>query len=186
MDGLPGTSLTHVAVAGQPDPGTSEPACPGDRGVVRVGAAGPGCLGGGARCRRRTAAVVFRLRGVAMAATWRGPVPPHGRFPYLPGRDGPQDSRWRNSRTTGPGCIDHWRRNTTSGWSSTCRTWCMVRLTTGGEAIDGIAELGFRSPGAFAAEMYDSDEGRAIISADVATFVGRAACGLYQLVAGIV
>ena len=52
----------------------------------------------------------------------------------------------------------------------------------GGEWIDGIAELGFRSPEAFATGMYDSDEGRERISADVATFVGTAACGLYELV----
>ncbi len=52
----------------------------------------------------------------------------------------------------------------------------------GGEWIDGIAELGFRSPEAFATGMYDSDEGRKRISADVATFVGTAACGLYELV----
>ena len=52
----------------------------------------------------------------------------------------------------------------------------------GGQGIDGIAELGFRSPEAFATGMYDSEEGLKTIAADVATFVGTAACGLYQLV----
>ena len=38
----------------------------------------------------------------------------------------------------------------------------VVRSTSGhgGEGIDGMAELAFRSPEAFATEMYDSDEGR--------------------------
>jgi uncharacterized protein (TIGR02118 family) len=55
-------------------------------------------------------------------------------------------------------------------------------LGPGGEWIDGIAELGFRSPEAFATGNYDSDEGYKTIAADVATFVGTAACGLYELV----
>jgi uncharacterized protein (TIGR02118 family) len=52
----------------------------------------------------------------------------------------------------------------------------------GSQEVDGMAELGFRSPEAFAKEMYDSDEGLTTIGADVAMFVGTAACGLYQLV----
>ena len=57
-------------------------------------------------------------------------------------------------------------------------------LGTNGQGIDGIAELGFPSVEAFTTEMYDSEEGRAAISADVAKFVGAASCGLYQLVPG--
>jgi uncharacterized protein (TIGR02118 family) len=60
----------------------------------------------------------------------------------------------------------------------------VVRSASGhdGEGIDGMAELAFRSPEAFATEMYDSDEGLKTIGADVAKFVGTAACGLYELV----
>jgi uncharacterized protein (TIGR02118 family) len=55
-------------------------------------------------------------------------------------------------------------------------------LSSNGEGIDGIAQLGFPSEETFGTAMYDSDEGRRAISADVATFVGTAVCGLYQLV----
>jgi uncharacterized protein (TIGR02118 family) len=55
-------------------------------------------------------------------------------------------------------------------------------LSANGQEIDGIAELGFRTVETFKTGMYDSEEGLKAISADVATFVGTAACGLYQLV----
>jgi uncharacterized protein (TIGR02118 family) len=55
-------------------------------------------------------------------------------------------------------------------------------LGSSGQGIDGIAELGFRSVGSFVREMYDSEDGFEIISADVSKFVGVAACGLYRLV----
>jgi uncharacterized protein (TIGR02118 family) len=57
-------------------------------------------------------------------------------------------------------------------------------LGSSGQGIDGIAELGFRSIGAFREEMYDSDAGREAISTDVSKFVGTASCGLYRLVSG--
>jgi uncharacterized protein (TIGR02118 family) len=52
-------------------------------------------------------------------------------------------------------------------------------VTPGFEA-DGIAELGFESVEAFETQMYDDDNGRRIIEADVATFVGGAWMGLYR------
>ena len=55
-------------------------------------------------------------------------------------------------------------------------------LSAKGEGIDGIAQLGFPTEERFETAMYDSDEGRKAISADVAKFVGTADCGLYQLV----
>jgi uncharacterized protein (TIGR02118 family) len=45
--------------------------------------------------------------------------------------------------------------------------------TPGGAAIDGIAELHFRSRESFEHEFYDSDEGRAIIRADVKRFMAK-------------
>jgi uncharacterized protein (TIGR02118 family) len=53
-------------------------------------------------------------------------------------------------------------------------------LGANGQGIDGIAQLGFRTEETFKTGMYDSDEGRKAISADVAKFVGTAECGLYQ------
>jgi uncharacterized protein (TIGR02118 family) len=52
-------------------------------------------------------------------------------------------------------------------------------VTPGFEA-DGIAELGFESVEAFETQMYDDDNGRRMIEADVATFVGGAWMGLYR------
>jgi uncharacterized protein (TIGR02118 family) len=46
--------------------------------------------------------------------------------------------------------------------------------TPGGGSIDGIAELHFRTRGEFVDRFYDSDEGRAVILADVKRFMGRA------------
>ena len=45
--------------------------------------------------------------------------------------------------------------------------------TPGGNAIDGIAELHFRSREDFADRFFDSDEGRAVIMADVKRFMTR-------------
>jgi uncharacterized protein (TIGR02118 family) len=45
--------------------------------------------------------------------------------------------------------------------------------TPGGAGIDGVAELRFRTRADFADRFYDSDEGKAIIRADVKTFIGR-------------
>jgi len=44
-------------------------------------------------------------------------------------------------------------------------------LTPGGEAIDGVAELHFRSRADFEDKFFDSDEGRAVILADVKRFM---------------
>lgn len=55
-------------------------------------------------------------------------------------------------------------------------------VSSHGQEIDGIAELGFRTVESFETGMYDSEEGLKAISADVAKFVGTATCGLYQLV----
>lgn len=46
-------------------------------------------------------------------------------------------------------------------------------FTTGGEDVDGIAELHFRTREDFEQRFYDSDEGRAVIVQDVARFVER-------------
>jgi len=45
--------------------------------------------------------------------------------------------------------------------------------TPGGGTIDGIAELHFRTPTDFVERFFDSDEGRAVILADVARFMTR-------------
>jgi uncharacterized protein (TIGR02118 family) len=43
----------------------------------------------------------------------------------------------------------------------------------GGEAIDGVAELHFRTRGELVDRFFDSDEGRAVIMADVRRFMSR-------------
>jgi hypothetical protein len=43
--------------------------------------------------------------------------------------------------------------------------------TPGGAGIDGIAELHFRSRESFDTEFFDSDDGRALILADVKRFM---------------
>jgi uncharacterized protein (TIGR02118 family) len=45
--------------------------------------------------------------------------------------------------------------------------------TPGGGAIDGVAELHFRTRGEFVNRFFDSDEGRAVIVADVRRFMAR-------------
>lgn len=45
--------------------------------------------------------------------------------------------------------------------------------TPGGNAIDGVAELHFRTPDDFVYRFFDSDDGRAVILADVARFMSR-------------
>ena len=45
--------------------------------------------------------------------------------------------------------------------------------TPGGAGIDGVAELRFRSRTDFEDRFYDSDEGKAVIRADVKKFIGR-------------
>jgi uncharacterized protein (TIGR02118 family) len=45
--------------------------------------------------------------------------------------------------------------------------------TPGGAGIDGVAELQFATRADFDDRFYDSDEGKAIIRADVAQFIGR-------------
>jgi uncharacterized protein (TIGR02118 family) len=48
-------------------------------------------------------------------------------------------------------------------------------FTPGGEGIDGIAELHFRSRDDFDTKFFDSDDGRAVIMADVKRFLSRPA-----------
>ena len=45
--------------------------------------------------------------------------------------------------------------------------------TPGGAGIDGVAELQFATRADFDDRFYDSDEGKAVIRADVAQFIGR-------------
>jgi uncharacterized protein (TIGR02118 family) len=45
--------------------------------------------------------------------------------------------------------------------------------TPGGSGVDGIAELHFRSRDSFENEFFDSDEGRAVIMADVKQFMAK-------------
>ena len=45
--------------------------------------------------------------------------------------------------------------------------------TPGGAGIDGVAELRFRTRADFEDRFYDSDDGKAIIRADVKKFIGR-------------
>ena len=45
--------------------------------------------------------------------------------------------------------------------------------TPGGAAIDGVAELHFRSRESFDTEFYDSDDGRAAIRQDVKRFLAK-------------
>ena len=74
-------------------------------------------------------------------------------------------------RATGPRTTRRWRGTITSGCGTTRRTSCAARYTPGGDAIDGIAELHFRTRADFVTEFFDSDEGRAIIAADVRRFI---------------
>jgi uncharacterized protein (TIGR02118 family) len=46
-------------------------------------------------------------------------------------------------------------------------------FTPGGDGVDGIAELHFRTDDDFAQRFFDSDEGRRVILADVARFMSR-------------
>jgi uncharacterized protein (TIGR02118 family) len=46
-------------------------------------------------------------------------------------------------------------------------------FTPGGNPIDGVAELHFRTPDDFVYRFFDSDDGRAIILADVARFMAK-------------
>jgi uncharacterized protein (TIGR02118 family) len=50
-------------------------------------------------------------------------------------------------------------------------------FTPGGEGVDGIAELHFRTDDDFTRRFFDSDEGRAVILDDVARFMARAETG---------
>jgi uncharacterized protein (TIGR02118 family) len=50
-----------------------------------------------------------------------------------------------------------------------------ARLTPGAPDIDGIAELHFSSPDAFAAGLYDSPRGAEVIRRDIGRFIGRTA-----------
>ena len=185
MDGLPGTSLTHVAVAEQPDPGTSEPPAPV---IVEWFASVPPDRAAWAEALG-VDGEQLQWYSVSEALRWQRPGGGQSRHTGV-------SHICRVGRAAGLTMAqfeDHWTRvhrplaqKHHVGMELYVQNVVHGAVATGGEAIDGIAELGFRSPEAFAAEMYDSDEGRAIISADVATFVGRAACGLYQLVAGIV
>jgi uncharacterized protein (TIGR02118 family) len=45
--------------------------------------------------------------------------------------------------------------------------------TPGGAGIDGVAELRFRTRADFEDRFYDSDDGKAVIRADVKKFIGR-------------
>jgi uncharacterized protein (TIGR02118 family) len=45
--------------------------------------------------------------------------------------------------------------------------------TPGGAGVDGIAELHFRTRDSYESEFFDSDEGRAVIAADVKRFMDR-------------
>jgi len=49
------------------------------------------------------------------------------------------------------------------------------RLTDDAPDIDGIAELSFATVADMRERMFDSDEGRAVIAGDVATFIDLAA-----------
>jgi uncharacterized protein (TIGR02118 family) len=51
----------------------------------------------------------------------------------------------------------------------------VARLTDDAPDIDGIAELSFATVTDMRERMFDSDEGRAVIAADVATFIDLAA-----------
>jgi len=84
----------------------------------------------------------------------------------------------RAPETTAADFAEHWtqrhtplaRRHHPGLWNYTQNV--VVRsLLTAGDDIDGIAELHFRSRESFEREFFDSDEGRAVILADIPRFM---------------
>jgi uncharacterized protein (TIGR02118 family) len=181
MHGLEGTSLTHVALAEQPDPGMAEPPAsvivewfapvPPDREAWAEALGVDGDL--------------LEWYAVTEVLRWQRPG-----LPRSP--DTGVSHICRVGRTAGLTMAQfeqHWTevhrplaQEHHVGMELYVQSVVRSAFGPGVQGIDGIAELGFRSPEAFANGMYDSDEGRTAISTDVAKFVGTAACGLYRLV----
>lgn len=181
MDRLEGTSLTHVALTEQPDPRIVEPPAPV---IVEWFAAVPPQRADWAAALGLDADLL-QWYSVSEVLRWRRPEEsqsPHTGVSHI----------CRVGRAAGLTMAqfeDHWTRihrplaqKHHVGMELYVQSVVRDAFGPGAGAVDGIAELGFRSQEAFAAEMYDSDEGRRIIGADVASFVGTAACGLYQRV----
>jgi uncharacterized protein (TIGR02118 family) len=185
MAGLPGTSLTHVAVAEQPGLRASQPSVSPCSVIVEWFAAVPPEP---AQWAEDLGVGVDQLKwyAVSEALRWQRP--------------GTNRSATGVShiccvgRATGLTEIQfeqHWAevhrplaQKHHFGMELYVQNVVRGLVGSSGQGIDGIAELGFRSEEALQNEMYDSDEGLKIISADVAKFVGSASCGLYRLIAG--
>jgi uncharacterized protein (TIGR02118 family) len=184
MAGLTGTSLTHVAVAEQPDPAGPQPSVSPSSVIVEWFAAVPPEP---AQWADDLGVGVDQLNwyAVSEALRWQRPG----------------TNRSANGvshiccvgRATGLNEVQfeqHWTevhrplaQKHHFGMELYVQNMVRGLLGSSGLGIDGIAELGFRSEEALRDEMYDSDEGLKIISADVSKFVGRASCGLYRQIA---
>jgi uncharacterized protein (TIGR02118 family) len=183
---LKGTSLTHRVLPEQSDPGSPRPPEPPAPVIVEWFAAAPPNRADWARALQLDEE---RLEwyDVSEALRWQRPGVGHGPPTGI-------SHICRVGRATGltmEQFEQHWTQvhrplaqKHHLGMALYVQNVVRRTLSTNGQGIDGIAELGFPSVEAFTTEMYDSEEGRAAISADVAKFVGAASCGLYQLVPG--
>jgi uncharacterized protein (TIGR02118 family) len=180
-EGLQGSSLIHVALAEQPDPGMAEPPAPV---IVEWFAPVPPEPAAWAEALGMDGDLL-EWYSVSEALRWQRPGvsrSPHTGVSHI-------CLVGRTPGLTMAQFEDHWTQvhrplAQKHHIGMELYVQSVVRSASGHdiEGIDGMAELAFRSPEAVATEMYDSDEGRKAIGADVAKFVGTAACGLYELV----
>jgi uncharacterized protein (TIGR02118 family) len=185
MAGLPGTSLTHVAVTEQPDPRGPQPSVSPSSVIVEWFADVPPVR---AQWAGELGVDVDQLNWYAVSEALRWQRPGTNRSAAgvshicCVGRaTGLSESQFEQ----------HWAevhrplaQKHHFGMELYVQNVVRGPVGSSGKGIDGIAELGFRSEDALQNEMYDSDEGLKIISADVSKFVGSASCGLYRLIAG--
>ena len=185
MARLPGTSLMHVAVAEQPDPIGPQPAVSPSSVIVEWFAAEPpeparwasdlGVETNRLRWYAVSEALRWQRPGTSRSATGVSHICCVGRAAGL--TEAQFEQHWTAIHR--PLAQKHH-----FGMELYVQNVVRRPLGSGGQGIDGIAELGFRSEKALQNEMFDSDEGSKIISTDVSKFVGRASCGLYRLIAG--
>jgi uncharacterized protein (TIGR02118 family) len=183
MAGLPGTSLTHVALPRQPG-GDPEPSNEPSSVIVEWFAAEPPVP---AQWAEALSLDVDQLNWYAVSEVLRWHRPGTSRSPDI----GISHicCVGRSAGLTETEFEHHWThvhrplaQKHHVGMELYVQNVVRGLLGSSGQGIDGIAELGFPSVGSFQTEMYDSDEGLETIKADVSTFVGTASCGLYRLV----
>jgi uncharacterized protein (TIGR02118 family) len=186
MAGLPGTSLTHVALPRQPEEADPEPAASPASVIVEWFAAEPPVP---TQWADALSIDVGRLNWYAVSEALRW---------HRPGTNRSSATGishiccvGRSSGLTESQFEQHWTQvhrplaqKHHAGMELYVQSVVRSQLGSSGSGIDGIAELGFPSVESFQTEMYDSDEGLGTIRADVSTFVGTASCGLYRLVSG--